>query len=96
MLLESVTLKGRKVCLAKQNKVTKGSNAVTVIMGNNGCGKSNLFQNICFSFIKSKHKTDFYYDLNNFSNVPREDEFEELNFINNNDSVLKLKKNHCY
>lgn len=92
MLLESVTLKGRKVCLAKQNKVTKGSNAVTVIMGNNGCGKSNLFQNICFSFIKSKHKTDFYYDLNNFSNVPREDEFEELNFINNNDSFLISKQ----
>lgn len=82
MLLESVQLKGKIIPLAKP-KVTKGANVVTVIMGNNGSGKSYLFQNICFAFIKAHYKNNFQYELNNFSNIPKENELNELAYLNN-------------
>ncbi|MGS0536284.1 ATP-binding cassette domain-containing protein [Pseudoalteromonas sp. SaAl2] len=95
MLLKSVQLKGRTIPLAKPG-VTKGANAVTVIMGNNGSGKSYLFQNICFAFIKVSYKNNFRYELNNFSNIPKKEELDDITYLSNDISYSISKPVHPF
>lgn len=93
MLLYNVTLLGRTIDLAKAQE-HEGSNVVTIVMGNNGSGKSRLFQVICSAFIEvaRQNKTNHYFrDVVNLSDLKQ---LDSLSYIQDNDinSLSRFKE----
>jgi predicted ATPase len=93
MLLYNVTLLGKTIDLAKPQE-HDGSNVVTIVMGNNGSGKSRLFQVICSAFIKvARHNmtTHFFSDVVNLSDL---EQLDSLSYIQDSDinSLSRFKE----
>ncbi len=93
MLLYNVTLLGKTIDLAKPQE-HDGSNVVTIVMGNNGSGKSRLFQVICSAFIKvARHNmtTHFFSDVVNLSDL---EQLDSLSYVQDSDinSLSRFKE----
>ncbi|TOO65430.1 hypothetical protein, partial [Vibrio parahaemolyticus] len=93
MLLTSTTFDGRRVRLAERVS-HEGSNVVTILMGNNGCGKSRLFQVICSTFINHFHFNDIRHNLRDVENLISD--FEEVSYIIDNDLYLIAKEKRTF
>jgi predicted ATPase len=93
MLLYNVTLLGKTIDLANAQE-HEGSNVVTIVMGNNGSGKSRLFQAICSAFIvvaRQNKTTHYFSDVVNLSDL---EQLDSLSYIQDNDinSLSRFKE----
>ncbi|MGR5486363.1 AAA family ATPase [Vibrio alfacsensis] len=80
MLLNNVTLQGKSIDLTDARD-HDDANVVTILMGNNGSGKSRLFQTICSTFIQAPRQNmmgNYLRDVVNFSNL---EDFDSLSYF---------------
>ncbi|CAK2014842.1 ATP-binding protein [Vibrio crassostreae] len=84
MLLSNVTLQGKSIDLAEARD-HENENVVTILMGNNGSGKSRLFQTICSAFIQAPRQNmvgNYLRDVVNFSTLK---ELDSLSYFKDGD-----------
>ncbi|HIF5530521.1 TPA: AAA family ATPase [Vibrio parahaemolyticus] len=91
MLLNNVTLQGRSVDLADARD-HKGANVVTLLMGNNGSGKSRLFQTICSAFIQVPRQNMMNHYLRDVVNLSNLEQLDSLSYMQDGDFNLL---SHC-
>ena len=93
MLLSNVTLHGRTIELAYAEE-HKGANVVTIVMGNNGSGKSRLFQTICSAFIQISRPDMMMYELRDLVNLSDLGQLDSLSYMQNGDlnSLTRIKE----
>lgn len=93
MLLKNVTLQGRTIELAYVED-HKGANVVTIVMGNNGSGKSRLFQTICSAFIQVPRPNMMSYELRDLVNLSDLVQLDSLSYMQGGDlnSLIRIKE----
>lgn len=93
MLLKNVTLQGRTIELAYVED-HKGANVVTIVMGNNGSGKSRLFQTICSAFIQFPRQNMMSYELSDLVNLSDLVQLDSLSYMQGGDlnSLVRIKE----
>ncbi|TOE23387.1 hypothetical protein CGJ47_15095 [Vibrio parahaemolyticus] len=84
MLLNSVTLLGRTIDLADVQE-NEDSNVVTIVMGNNGSGKSRLFQTICSAFIQTPRQGYMEHHLREVVNLSDLEQLDSLSYMQGGD-----------
>ncbi|PTP02623.1 hypothetical protein CWN85_08505 [Vibrio splendidus] len=84
MLLNNVTLQGKSVDLAEERD-HEGANVITLLMGSNGSGKSNLFQTICSAFIKIPRQNMMNHGLRTVVNLSNLEQLDSLSYIQDDD-----------
>lgn len=85
MLLKNVTLQGRAVDFAVEQN-TDGANVITILMGNNGSGKSSLFQTICSTFIQAPKRDGMWdHNLRDISNLDNLNHLDALTYQKSGD-----------
>lgn len=85
MLLSNITLQGKSIDFADVRD-HEGANVITILMGNNGTGKSRIFQAICSTFIKASRQNsrDQHY-LNSIVNISDLEQLDSLSYIKDGD-----------
>lgn len=84
MLLKNITFLGKSINLA-DDQSHDSSNVITILMGNNGSGKSRIFQTICSAFIHVLHNDMITYNLKDMINHSDLDEFISLSYKKDGD-----------
>lgn len=84
MLLKNITFLGKSINLA-DDQSHENSNVITILMGNNGSGKSRIFQTICSAFIHVLHNDMIRYNLKDIINHSDLDEFDSLSYKKDGD-----------
>jgi len=84
MLLKNVTSLGKSINLADK-QAHEDSNVVTILMGNNGSGKSRLFQTICSAFIRVPQNDMNAYNLTDIINLSDLEQFDCLSYTQDGD-----------
>ncbi|MEY0278582.1 AAA family ATPase [Providencia rettgeri] len=84
MLLKNITFLGKSINLA-DDQSHENSNVITILMGNNGSGKSRIFQTICSAFIHVLHNDMIRYNLKDIINHSDLDEFDSLSYKQDGD-----------
>lgn len=80
MLLNNVTLQGKSIDLADARD-HDDANVVTILMGNNGSGKSRLFQTICSTFIQAPRQNMMGHYLRDVVNFSTLEELDSLSYF---------------
>lgn len=84
MLLKNISFLGKSINLA-DDQSHEDSNVITILMGNNGSGKSRIFQTICSAFIHVLHNDIITYNLKNITNHSHLDGFGSLSYKKDGD-----------
>lgn len=93
MLLNNVTLQGKSIDLADARD-HEGANVVTILMGNNGSGKSRLFQTICSTFIQAPRQNMMEHYLRDVVNLSDLEQLDSLSYMQDGDfnSLSRFKE----
>lgn len=92
MLLNNVTFQGKSIELTDQQD-HGNANVITILMGNNGSGKSRLFQAICSTFIQLPRQDTIIHYLNDIENISEQEDLVSLSYFQNGQSNL-IKNNN--